>query len=187
MGATQRACSQGANGSEQSRAFCGGRGTRSERRQTSTVAITQYERGIDRPALTSARAVFYVRKRKERIVPRKPISEKISSIQAEIQQLKNEEKRLLQAQNEQERKARTKRLIERGAILESLIGNAAGLTNEQIKTLLERTVGSSYGVKVVDGIRAQGVGVPAAKPALAVQGGGAAPSAQADETEGREA
>jgi len=39
--------------------------------------------------------------------------EKIKGIQAQIEQLENERKRLMQQQKEQERKARTKRLIER--------------------------------------------------------------------------
>ena len=62
--------------------------------------------------------------------------EKIESIRAEIQQLKNREKQLLQQQKEDERKARTHRLIERGGLLESLMGVAEDVTNEEIKEVL---------------------------------------------------
>jgi len=86
----------------------------------------------------------------------KSISEKIEGIKTEIQQLENKYKRLLQEQKEQERKARTKRLIERGAILESLINGADKLTNEQIKTFLEKTVTGEYASKILDGMTEQG-------------------------------
>jgi len=81
--------------------------------------------------------------------------EKIDSIQAQIQQLENERKRLMQQKKEQERKDRTKRLIERGAILESLIPGAAEYTNEQIKAFLEKTVGSDSARKILAGIASQ--------------------------------
>ena len=87
--------------------------------------------------------------------------EKIEGIQAQIQQLENERKRLLNVQKEAERKARTKRLIERGAILESFIANATIFTNEQIKTFLEKTIASDYAKKILDGMTKQG-GEPAA-------------------------
>jgi len=90
--------------------------------------------------------------------------EKIEGIQAQIQQLENERKRLMQQQREQERKARTKRLIERGAILESLIPDAAAFTNEQIKAFLESTVGSDLARTVLAGIASQGEAVDASVP-----------------------
>lgn len=49
----------------------------------------------------------------------------------------------MQQQKEHDRKARTKRLIERGAILESLIGNAEALSNEEIKALLQTVLASA--------------------------------------------
>jgi hypothetical protein len=90
--------------------------------------------------------------------------EKIDSIQAQIQQLENERKRLMQQQKEQERKARTKRLIERGAILESLIPGAAAFSNEQIKVFLEKTVGSDSAHKILAGMAPQGEAVDASQP-----------------------
>jgi len=94
--------------------------------------------------------------------------EKIEGIQAQIQQLENERKRLMQQKKEQERKDRTKRLIERGAILESLIPGAAEYTNEQIKAFLEKTVGSDSARKILASIASQGdvlnASVPSAPP-----------------------
>lgn len=70
-------------------------------------------------------------------------SEKIETINAEIEktkteirQLENRAKRLTQGHSQLERKARTRRLIQRGAILESLIPGAETLTNEQIQSVL---------------------------------------------------
>ena len=57
----------------------------------------------------------------------KNIDEQIAKTQAQINQLTNKKKRLISEQKQAERKKRTKRLIERGAILESVIGNAAEL------------------------------------------------------------
>ena len=76
-------------------------------------------------------------------------AERIEDVKQKIEQLQNQKKKLLQDQKTQERKARTKRLIERGAILESLISEAELLTNEQISSILKKTVGSSYGSEIV--------------------------------------
>jgi len=91
-------------------------------------------------------------------------TEKIEGIQAQIQQLENERKRLMQRQKEQERKDRTKRLIERGAILESIIPDASAFSNEQIKAFLEKTVGSDSARKILAGIASQGDVLDAAQP-----------------------
>lgn len=66
----------------------------------------------------------------------KKIDEQIKKTEEQIAQLTNKKKRLMSEQKKEERKKRTKRLIERGAILESVIGNAEDFTNEQIQTLL---------------------------------------------------
>ena len=66
----------------------------------------------------------------------KNIDEQIAKTQAQINQLTNKKKRLISEQKQAERKKRTKQLIERGAILESVIGNAEELSNEQLQTLL---------------------------------------------------
>jgi len=83
----------------------------------------------------------------------KTTNERIASYDEKIAQLQNQKKQLIQKNKAEERKARTKRLIERGAILESLIDGAAELTNDQIASILKRTVGSSYGVKIIADVK----------------------------------
>ena len=103
----------------------------------------------------------------------KTTEEKIESVQEQIRQLENQKKRLMQEEKERERKARTKRLIERGAILESLIPEADGFTNEQIKAFLEKTIRTESARKALANLTTA-QGEPAAdKAAGAVQGGGA--------------
>jgi hypothetical protein len=67
-------------------------------------------------------------------------TEKITSIEEQIAQLKNRQRELTQKHRAKERKERTRRLIERGAIAESLIDNADALTNEQFKSVIERAL-----------------------------------------------
>ena len=66
----------------------------------------------------------------------KNFDEQIAKAEEQIRQLNNKKKRLISEQKQAERKKRTKRLIERGAILESVIGNADDFSNEQLQTLL---------------------------------------------------
>ena len=66
----------------------------------------------------------------------KNYDEQIAKAEEQIKQLNNKKKRLISEQKQDERKKRTKRLIERGAILESIIGNAEDFSNEQLQTLL---------------------------------------------------
>ena len=70
--------------------------------------------------------------------------EKIAGIEETMRQLENQRKQLLQQYKEQERKARTRRLIERGAILESLIDGAEGMTNEELKALLQNSFAAHH-------------------------------------------
>ena len=67
----------------------------------------------------------------------KTYDERIAEAKQKIEQEQNRMKRLIQEQKTAERKARTKRLIERGAILESLIDGAEGMTNEEVKAVLQ--------------------------------------------------
>ena len=67
----------------------------------------------------------------------KEITDKIDDTEERLRQLKNQEKKILKQDIVKKRKERTHRLITRGAILESLIENAAELTDEEIKILLE--------------------------------------------------
>ena len=66
----------------------------------------------------------------------KNIDEQIQKVQEQIEQLQHKKKKLMSEKSEAERNMRTKRLVERGAILESIIGNATDFTNEQIQHLL---------------------------------------------------
>ena len=65
------------------------------------------------------------------------LNNQLEKTKTDIRQNENRVKSLLQKENILLRKQRTRRLIERGAILESLIDNAAAFTNDQIKQLLQ--------------------------------------------------
>jgi uncharacterized coiled-coil DUF342 family protein len=73
----------------------------------------------------------------------KSLDERITETKERITQYENQMKQLLQKQKEAARKARTHRLIERGAILESMIDGAEGMSNEEIKALLQAALPSS--------------------------------------------
>ena len=88
-------------------------------------------------------------------MPRKTTEEKLAGVRNEMAELKNEEKSLVQKHKEEEKTARINRLIKRGAILESLIEGAAEFTNDQIAEILNQTVGSSYGAKVIAKMKSQ--------------------------------
>jgi len=103
---------------------------------------------------------------------RKTTAEKLAEVNAEMNELKNEKKQLLQKHKVEECKARTKRLIDRGAILESMIDGAAELTNDQIAIILQRTVGSSVGVKIVAEMKSQGSDVSASESEETDEDGG---------------
>lgn len=91
----------------------------------------------------------------------KTTTEKIESIKIQQQQLENQKKKLLQQQKEADRKARTKRLIERGALLESMIPSEYILTNDQLKVLLQKTVGSDFALRILGEItRASKIAIP---------------------------
>ena len=85
--------------------------------------------------------------------------ERISSIEEEIRQLENQRKQLLQQHKEQERKERTHRLCRRGGLLESMVPATIDLSDEQFKTLLEKTISSEYGRKILVSLSAQGADV----------------------------
>jgi secreted Zn-dependent insulinase-like peptidase len=80
-------------------------------------------------------------------------SEKILSIEEQIEQLENRRKKLLQEEKAQARKDRTRRLIERGAILESIIDEADALTNDEVKMYLEKTLKTEYARKILSGVK----------------------------------
>jgi hypothetical protein len=97
----------------------------------------------------------------------KTTTEKIDGVQARIEQLMNEKKRLLGRQREQERKARARRLIERGAILESLIDGAGELTNDEVKAFLTKTVATGDAKEILREMTGGGAETGATKPKIA--------------------
>ena len=94
-------------------------------------------------------------------MPRKPTAEKIADIQARIEELRNEEKKLLNDQKELDKKARTHRLCSRMGLFESLLPDTIPLTDEQFTNFLKRTVLSSYGRKILVEIKEQDGGIAA--------------------------
>lgn len=85
----------------------------------------------------------------------KNIDDEIQATQTKIEQLTHRQDRLVSKLKVEERKKRTRRLIERGAILESVIGNAEDFTNEQIQALLIEIFSSEFARAKVEETREQ--------------------------------
>ncbi len=85
----------------------------------------------------------------------KNIDDEIQYTKQQIEQLTHRQDRLVSKLKVEERKKRTKRLIERGAILESVIGNATDFTNEQIQALLIEIFSSEFARSAVEKLRGQ--------------------------------
>lgn len=68
----------------------------------------------------------------------------VTSIDLEIEQLKNRRKEILVRENEVKRKARTRRLIQRGVILEELIPEAETFTNEEIQEIVKYALNTPF-------------------------------------------
>ena len=83
----------------------------------------------------------------------KNIDEQIAKAEEQIRQLNNKKKRLISEQKQAERKKRTKRLIERGAMLESVIGNAEDFSNEQLQALLIEIFSSEFAKEKIKNFR----------------------------------
>ena len=77
------------------------------------------------------------------------LAEQIETAEKEIKQKENRLIELRQQHKAQASKEQTHWLIERGAILESLVEGALALTNEQIKTFLEKTVQTDFARKIL--------------------------------------
>lgn len=85
----------------------------------------------------------------------KNIDDEIQATQTKIEQLTHRQDRLVSKLKVEERKKRTRRLIERGAILESVIGNATDFSNEQIQALLIEVFSSEFARSAVEKLRGQ--------------------------------
>ena len=82
-------------------------------------------------------------------------TEKIASIETEIQQLANKRKQLIQAQKKEERNARTKRLCRRMGLFESMLPETISLTDEQFQIFLEQTVATDSSRRLLENLTAQ--------------------------------
>jgi len=83
---------------------------------------------------------------------RKTTVEKIEEARAKITQYENHMKQLVQKQKAEERKARTKRLCSRAGLLESMLPDTIGLTDEQFKAFLEKTTVTEFGRRTLASI-----------------------------------
>ena len=79
-------------------------------------------------------------------MPRKE-TDKLASIEERIKQLTKQKEEIEKKQKERNDKARTNRLCRRMGLLESMLPETITLTDEQFKTLLDRTIASPYGRK----------------------------------------
>jgi predicted DNA-binding helix-hairpin-helix protein len=87
----------------------------------------------------------------------KTIAERIAEAKDELRKMDNLRKRLIQSQKVEIRRQRTRRLIERGAIVESLIGGADALTNEQFKSLMEKILTTDQAQRVIAETKCNGI------------------------------
>jgi len=104
-------------------------------------------------------------------------TEKIESINAEIEktkteirQLENRAKRLTGAHSQLERNARTRRLCQRMGLFESMLPDTVTLTDEQFKSFLEKTVTTEHSRRILNGLTVQGNASAAPKPTVTAQG-----------------
>jgi len=100
------------------------------------------------------------------------INAEIEKTKTEIRQLENRQKQLIQKQKEQERKDRTRRLCQRMGLFESMLPDAVNLSDEQFKSFLEKTIATEHSRRILDGLRARDAKT-AANPTHTAQGSGA--------------
>jgi len=76
--------------------------------------------------------------------------EKIADYDEQIAQIKNKQKAERQMHSKEERAKRTRRLCSRHGLLESMLPEIAGITDEQYKSLIEKAVDSDFFRKLLD-------------------------------------
>ena len=107
--------------------------------------------------------------------------DKIASYDEQIAQLMNRKKQEMQKHKTEERKARTRRLCTRMGLMESMLPDTIGLTDEQFKTFLQKTAANDFGRRELAKLAAQGADSPApAKTKTSPQGGTPAPAGGSD-------
>ena len=80
---------------------------------------------------------------------RKPVSERLEKVLADIENLENQRKQLLNEQKENTNKKRTHRLCKRGGFVEKLLPDLIILTEEQFETFVKRTTANDFGRKIL--------------------------------------
>ena len=80
--------------------------------------------------------------------------EKITSYEERIAQLENQRRQEIQKMKAEERKARTKRLCSRHGLLESMLPEIVGITDEQYKSLIKQAVDSKLFRDMLDAMTA---------------------------------
>jgi len=78
--------------------------------------------------------------------------EKIANYDEQIAQIKNKQKAERQMHSKEERAKRTRRLCSRHGLLESMLPEIAGITDEQYKSLIEKAVDNEFFRKLLDGM-----------------------------------
>jgi len=76
--------------------------------------------------------------------------EKIANYDEQIAQIKNKQKMERQMHSKEERAKRTRRLCSRHGLLESMLPEIAGITDEQYKSIIKKAVDSKFFRQLLD-------------------------------------
>ena len=86
---------------------------------------------------------------------RKTTAEKIEAAKVEKQQAEALIKKLIREQRAEERKARNHRICKRGGLIESLLPDVIGLSDERFKAFLTKTAANDFGKKTLATLKAE--------------------------------
>jgi len=111
--------------------------------------------------------------REEHLHMAKTRLEKIANYDEQIAQIKNKQKAERQMHSKEERAKRTRRLCSRHGLLESMLPEIAGITDEQYKSLIEKAVDSDFFRKLLDGMTAMAKDIAADEKEQAAKADGA--------------
>ena len=75
--------------------------------------------------------------------------DKIATIEEQIARLQAQAKNEMQKHRDEERKARTKRLCSRMGLIEKLLPETIGLSDDQFEKLIFKTLASDFGKKIL--------------------------------------
>ena len=82
-------------------------------------------------------------------------TERIESLELEMQQIINKRKKLIQLEKEKDRRERTRRLCKRMGLFESMLPDTIPLSEELFKTFLEKTILTDQSRRLLDKLTAQ--------------------------------